>query len=101
MISLSDIIIIVICIIVSFIFFIFLNRDKFSLNCKKNHTLNMQNDQTSIKFNDEDNFDDNIKLIRWTLSTHQSNYNEDNKIIEYINDKSNNKSKKEDELELL
>ncbi len=101
MISLSDIIIIVICIIVSFIFFIFLNRDKFSLNCKKNHTLNMQNDQTSIKFNDADNFDDNIKLIRWTLSSHQLNSNEDNKIIQYINDKSNNKSKKEDDLELL
>jgi hypothetical protein len=43
---------------------IFINRDKFSLNCKKNVEINGNlNNQTSIKFDDHSDFEDNIKLI--------------------------------------
>ena len=64
LISITDVIIIVICIIISIIFMIFINRDKFSLNCKKNVEINGNlNNQTSIKFDDHSDFEDNIKLI--------------------------------------
>jgi hypothetical protein len=67
-ISISEVIIIIICIIISIIFMIFINRDKFSFNCKKNREINRDvndnlNTQTSIKFDDQSDFEDNIKLI--------------------------------------
>jgi hypothetical protein len=39
LISIENIIIIVICVILSILIIIFINRDKFSLNCKKNKEM--------------------------------------------------------------
>ncbi len=107
-ISISDLIIILICITLSIIFFIFINRDKFSFNCKKNtqSIQSIQSTQSSIKFDDEANFDDNIKLISWTLSSTQlnSNSNNDTKIIDYVNKNNKNyknRSINDEDLELL
>ena len=61
-IDIEDIIIILVCIIVCIIIMIFINRDKFSLNCKKK--------EITIDYNEANkNFDDNIKLIIDTNKT--------------------------------
>jgi hypothetical protein len=53
-IDINNIIILVVCIIISIIIIIFINRDKFSLNCKTK--------EVKIEYYDKQ-LDDNIKLI--------------------------------------
>ena len=71
-ININDIIIMAVCIIVCIIIIIFINRDKFSLNCK--------NKEVKVEYYNEDKqFDDNIKLI---IDANNNNINnKDNELL--------------------
>lgn len=85
-ISITDIIVIVICISLTIIFFIFINRDKFSLNCHKKQTIdNNIRSYPSIKFDDESNFEDNIKLISNVNKKYENEkYENENEKVELL-----------------